>query len=616
MYLRKINSELHIYEFGDIKDRVLNIVLLLIKGDIKGGVIISLFEKELFIQLIEYLEKNDINYCFDESINKILSEIHGQNDVFHQHSIKALDIKNKLNDTDKEYVSFLKVIEENLIRRLYEHQAKASYHMAFSLNSCNFSVPGAGKTSIVYSAYSYLRENGTVSNILIIGPLSSYYPWKNEFFECFGYEPDITNLSILSREEKRKYLRKYHTELSEINFINYESLTGLEGAISSFLKKRRCMIVLDEAHRIKNPSSKRSISTLAFAEHATSRIVLTGTPIPNGYQDLLTLFEFIWPKKGVVGFRLNELKRLSKSPDSSKIQELMMNIDPFYVRIKKEYLLLPKPIHNAPIVVEMGEIQKEIYDSLLLDFLKGPYSFTDEALIMELKRAKLIRLMQASTNPSSIDLTGIKWDSFANSKLSNLIKKYNEIEVPEKFKVVLELIIMIQTTKKNKKVIIWSTFVQTIISLRNYLESNNIECELLYGDIDNEFRAEIIDRFHTDEKLKVIIANPAAVSESISLHKACHNAVYLEKNFNGAHFIQSKDRIHRVGLDISDEINYYYIFAERSIDSIIHKRLIEKEEMMLSIIEGNVVPLFEEGFESDLSETDIAYIEQYFRQGK
>lgn len=114
----------------------------------------------------------------------------------------------------------------------------------------------------------------------------------------------------------------------------------------------------------------------------------------------------------------------------------------------------------------------------------------------------------------------------------------------------------------------------------------------------------------------MIIANPFAVSESISLHKACHNAIYMERSFNAAHFIQSKDRIHRYGLKPGTETNYYYLLSEKSIDEVIHNRLIEKETRLRDIIESMPIPLFENaGLET--GDDDIkALIAEYVNRTK
>ena len=137
-----------------------------------------------------------------------------------------------------------------------------------------------------------------------------------------------------------------------------------------------------------------------------------------------------------------------------------------------------------------------------------------------------------------------------------------------------------------------------------YLKSNGIECRILYGatpvateDMSEEAYAEtreaIVKEFHKpDSPFRVIIANPFAVAESISLHKACHNAIYLERSFNCAHYMQSKDRIHRYGLPKDTETNYYYILSEDSVDETIDSRLRIKEQRMLEMIESMPIPLF------------------------
>lgn len=614
MFLRRSDDLIIVSNFDDLNLRLMSIIEQLIDGEIKNNQIITSFIKLNFLNLIDFLNDKNISYTLDQSLQELLDDIEEKKFEFSVHSKNALEIKNKLNNTDKGFVDFLIFAESNIKRRLFEHQAKAAYHMAYSLNSCNFSVPGTGKTTIVYSAYSFLKSKNKVERLLIIGPLSSYYPWLYEYYECFKVNPAITNLSELDLNDKKKYLLKHSNGLSEINFINYEGLSNVVSELEYFLNNGKTMVVLDEAHKIKNPSSQRSINTLKFANKASSRIILTGTPIPNGYQDLYSLFEFIWPKREITGFRLSELKKMTQNPDQQDVNFLMDNIDPFYIRIRKEHLRLPTPIHNEPIKVEMGQLQKEIYKSLISDFVKSDYSAGDEQLIFELKKAKLIRLMQASTNPSTIDLKGKLGYFDSNSLLFEKITNYKDTEVPEKFKTTLDLVKYIQGNHDNKKIIIWSVFVKNIYSLRTYLQKNGMQCEILMGEVDNNSRAEIIRRFHEDEKLQIIIANPAAVSESISLHKACHNAIYFDKNFNAAQFIQSKDRIHRVGLKKDDKINYYYLLSENSIDELVHRRLLEKEKMMLDIIEGNLVPLFDEDFSSDLSINDMRIIEDYFKK--
>ena len=78
------------------------------------------------------------------------------------------------------------------------------------------------------------------------------------------------------------------------------------------------MVVLDEAHRIKNiEGGQWAQAALAIAKFANARVILTGTPAPNGYEDLLNLFEFIWPDKRIVSAPANYLKEISGSKTPS-----------------------------------------------------------------------------------------------------------------------------------------------------------------------------------------------------------------------------------------------------------------------------------------------------------
>lgn len=612
MYLRRKNSNIEIdYSNSELTSREIKLITSYLQGDINGTSII--FEEALLKKCIELLEKQGYNFAYDEEIEKYIEDIKKEDDSFKDFSLNALLIKNNPNENNTQYLEFLDILRSSMKRRLYDFQARAAYHMAFSVNSCNFSVPGAGKTSIVYGAYTYLKHIRKVNKLLIIGPLSSFGPWKNEFKECFGFDTQIINLSNLNNNSKSKYLLSHKSLINEINFINYEGYTKIISQITSFVDNNSLMIVLDEAHKIKNPDSIRAKGVLEFSKKAAAKIILTGTPIPNGYKDLYNLFEFIWPEKKITGFSINDLSRIHKLSNSEKhINTLMTNIDPFYIRIRKEYLGLPDPIHNDPIRVKMGPLQQEIYAFIADDFLKTDVSYNEYELQNELKKGKLIRLMQSLSNPAIIgESISANIIDFNDSVFADKIINYEKYETPEKFKKVLDLCNMIKT--KNEKVIIWATYTSVIHSLDLYLRQHGFQNAILYGSTSNEEREYIIDEFHTNAELTIVIANAAAVAESISLHKVCHNAIYLDKNFNAAQYMQSKDRIHRVGLPEGVITNYYYILAEDTIDKLIHERVLEKERIMLDVIEGNTVPLFDDDFGSNMSQFDIDLIESYLK---
>ena len=582
--------------------------------------------------ILRLFDKFNIEYSKTEDTNKFVEDIDRENRNFSAFSSKAKNIRNNYHEND-DFKIFTDTVEKELTRELYPLQLLSAYHMSFSQNACNFSVPGAGKTSIVYGAYSYLKilnkDNPKfVDRLLIIGPLSSFAPWKNEYKECFGHSTSIKELVGISQIDRQNHF--FSNEYTEITLISYQSAALDVENIISFLKMHKVMVVLDEAHKIKNvEGGKWAEALLTLAKYVSARVILTGTPAPNGYQDLYNLYQFIWPHKNVIGFPVHYLQELSynKTPQAKEnVKILIDNISPFFIRIRKRDLDLPNPIINKPIFVQMGKIQQVIYNHIekkYIDYLeqeKNVSSFTQK-----LKKAKLIRLMQCLTNPKLLfkpldeylQEAGLSNDlGIDDRNIIKLLHDYSfKLEIPPKFIEIAKLIKRIITNNgADGKVIIWAIFIGNMFDLQAYLLSQGISSELLYGGIPNEnqetpeeirTREKIINEFHNEKcPYKVIIANPFAVGESISLHKACHNAIYLEKNFNAAMYMQSKDRVHRYGLKDNEIINYYYLLSKNSIDKDIHDRVLKKEERMLEIIENEEIPLLSMNMDSSNEDED------------
>lgn len=612
MYLTKNSNKLRISELAETEVSLIKFIKIHFDCHVESDYYECPFVINELIEFLNYLEKKDYQYNLSSEIYEIIKHLKNEKESFKDFANQARKIKNGETLQSNEFVTFKRKLAELLIRKPYHHQLLSAYHLYKSKNSCNFSVPGAGKTTIVYASYAVLKSDKVIDKLLIVGPLSSYLAWHDEYLLCFGKEPDIMPLHRKNKDEKIDFLTKYKDLQSEITFVNYESFNSILLEFSSFFKNNKVMVVLDEAHKIKNPNALRSKSILNVTAKAMVRVALTGTPMPNGYTDLYNLFEYLWPKKNITGFNLNQLKALTKKPQESPIMKLMDNIDPFYIRIEKKHLGLPQPIFHDPIKVDMKPIQSKIYKLIVDDFLNTDFdNYENEETIYFLKKAKLIRLMQTLSNPQAIKLDFNNESVNFNDNISKLILNYESYETPSKYEITNDLVKKI--ISRDEKVIIWSVFTHNINSLHDYLKSQGIHSEKLYGESSNEDREKIINQFHKDVNLKVIIANPAAVAESISLHKVCHNAIYLEKNFNAANYMQSKDRIHRVGLKKSDIVNYYYIITKGSIDIDIHNRVLEKEKSMIDIIEGRYVPLFDSDFDLDYDRNDLDYISKKLR---
>ena len=592
------------------------------------------------------LTKYGFSEIQSKSSEKVIQDYYEEARKFDEFSQKALHIRNNECDA-KEFAKFTHIVAENLTARsLYPLQLLSAYHMAFSQNACNFSVPGAGKTSIVYGAYAYLHnlpkeDSKYIDRLLIVGPLSAFGPWELEYEECFGRAATSKRLvGGINKSDKQDYLISKHP--AELTLISYASLISLQKELSFFLRHNRVMVVLDEAHKAKNTSGGVIAQTvLEMAKYSKARIVLTGTPAPNGYEDIYNMFKFIWPNKNVMGFEVNQLRDISATGDQARVTRLIENISPFFIRIRKSDLNIPPATNHPQIYVSMGPLQQRIYDFIekkyMNEIMKDETIDFSSRFKAVLVKAKMIRLIQAASDPAMLraplqnffedeDFPIEEFQSIDDSDVLKSILDYEATEIPTKYIAVKHLVSKILDS--NGKVVIWATFIHTIHKLKQYLESQGIPCQELYGatpieieDTENDelvlTREKIVKAFQNpDCPFKVIIANPFAVSESISLHKACHNAIYIERSFNAAHFVQSKDRIHRYGLKPDTITNYYYVLSRDTVDETIDTRLAEKEHRMTEIMESMPIPLFN-NISEDLGNEDIkALIRDYVRRTK
>ncbi len=591
------------------------------------------------LQTIErILNKFHIDINLGEATKQELISYDREQVNFTIFSEKAKKIRNNEFSSEldivEDFKDFKKTIHQKISRTLYPLQLLSSFHMAFAQNSCNFAVPGAGKTTIVYGAYTYLKnlpKNNPkhVDKILVIGPLSSFAPWENEYEACFGTKVSSQRMSgdiSITRIQKEQHL--YSDKPKELTLISHAGVPLLEKEIIDFLKKNKVMVVVDEAHRIKNAEGIWGQSVVEIAKEATARVILTGTPLPNGYEDIYNLYRFIYPFKyqDILQINYDQLKEMTKnmvSPDSERIKSFTKNISPYFIRIKKNDLGLPNPIEHL-IKVDMDEHQRSVYDFIEEKYINSFKHNSGGTIKDVLNKAKLIRLRQASTNPSLLlkplqdslehsseigdydpnyRFAEIDNESIDDVEIFQKIINYEKLYIPQKF-IKIEELLSNKIFLEGGKAIIWTIFIQNAEQLQNYLKQKDINSKLLIGRIPQDEREEIIEKFNdpSNNEFQVVIANPFSVSESISLHKGCHNAIYLERDYNAASFIQSRDRIHRVGLPEHTDTHYYYFVSTKSIDTVIDRKLNEKVKRMEKIIDEEI-PLFRRINDSD--ETDI-----------
>ncbi len=176
--------------------------------------------------------------------------------------------------------------------------------------------------------------------------------------------------------------------------------------------------------------------------------------------------------------------------------------------------------------------------------------------------------------------------------LADIIKHYDRIEKPGKLHAAIDLT---ETLRGHgEKVVIWSCFIQTLKLVAHALRRQGHGVRLLFGETPSEknslaqetTREQIIRDFVCEDSgVDVLVANPAACAESISLHKACSNAIYYDLSYNCAQYIQSMDRIHRVGGSEDRPAHYHFLQYVGTIDEDILANVRRKADNMAAIID-------------------------------
>lgn len=544
------------------------------------------------------------SYTF--KVSKALRDyINGKNIQIDKRKELGKLIKKKDSIVIGQFNKFSLIVNSEMERQLREKQMWDAFFIKEMKKSANYSVPGAGKTSIVYGAFAYLNKTGIdkVKKIIMIGPKNSFKSWKDEFVKCFGNKKKLKLLNIQDKKYRRQNERitalRFDSENCNLILINYDLLPSLVDVLSEIINSET-MLVFDEIHKIKAVGGAWSSAALDICKNAKYKVVLTGTPIPNSYLDLYNQLNILFTDeyKTFFKFSTSDLRK----PSDALIMKINDLIYPFFCRTTKKQLNVPEPNPDEIVISTMTNNEQTLFS-----YLRRRYSHNGLELY--------IRLLQASTNPKlllkKIDLNSIselftseeeeddsneyvnfeniKFDNSYNQEFTNFV---NEFDMTSKFWKGIEVVKKL--VSEGKQVIVWGIFIDTINRIKEELNSAGISAKIIYGATDLEEREKRIEEFRL-KRFKVLITNPHTLAESVSLHDACHDAVYFEYSFNLTHMLQSRDRINRLGLPENQYTQYYYLILksinpdEDSIDLKTYNRLEEKKKIMLKSIEGDLV---------------------------
>jgi hypothetical protein len=464
--------------------------------------------------------------------------------------------------------------------------------------------------------WALVRRDEKDLGLLVIGPLSCFRPWEEEFLDSFGRPADSLRLRGTATERGR-LLRL--ALVREMLLCSYQTAWREQAGLVDLLRARPWLLVLDEAHYVKSMTGVLSGAVRALAPHANRRMVLTGTPMPRSPEDLWSPFTFLWPGGGLMGNAEQHALRCKRSPDDV-CEDLKPQLAPFFHRTCKSDLNLPPVDQQFPLLpAEDVPPSQRLLIRLIEQTTLAEVSrllARDRRHLARWRRARIIRLLQAASNPMLLaeaidpaDLAGIDADTDdalaedpntvpltdERSHLAAVFRNYvGGVVIPAKVGFVVRR--CRELVAEGYKVVIWTVFLGNVALLEQLLK--DLRPLVITGEIpayeaeDDESgedtREQRITQFKTDSDRMVLIANAAACSESISLHKVCQHALYLERSFNAAHFLQSMDRIHRQGMPAGTTAHIEIPFISCAIERVLNRRLRDRQRRLYDLLDDTL----------------------------
>ena len=521
----------------------------------------------LIISIQEFLRKKSwLKYGWSNRGHSY--EISNDLRSFLENSIsKERDFEKYANSNEPQDINFSRL---NISRELRDFQKQAVNRQINLPSGANFSVPGAGKTTTTLALWRYFNDRGDVNKLLVIAPKSAFSAWEIEPSEVFA---DAENIKI------EQFLGQYIDRNVDLLITNFEQLDNSSklDRLIDWVIRNNVMLVIDEAHRVKaGPKSVRWNAIKKLTTFAKRIDLLTGTPMPQGYEDLVNLFCLSWQPLADNFFTLERMQSLSRGGIFERTTKLELNLPAMNIH---------------PVVIEMGDLHKEIYTSLTAIYSGILSARMSSRNLMRQKGKAVMTLIIAATNPSLISgfrtedsFLGLEWPPKEVKQDEDLLEKvrnYQNREAVSKMNWLLAF--MKKSKEEGKKVLIWSNFIGNLRIAEIMLKQFNPV--MIYGATPQEERVSLIERFKHDPDCFALITNPQTLGEGISLHHHCHEAVYIDRTYNAGLYLQSLDRIHRLGLAEDQVTNVYVLQSEGTVDTAISSRLQSKIQTMANALD-------------------------------
>ncbi|KAJ4992045.1 SNF2 family domain-containing protein [Stagonosporopsis vannaccii] len=456
---------------------------------------------------------------------------------------------------------------------------------------------GLGKTCQVIAFLSHLKEQGEGRPTLIIVPGSTLENWCREF-ERFSKKINFTPYygSQAERFESQDTIHdNIDTGNCDVIITTYDLAYRKED--NAFLRKCKPQIcIFDEGHVLKNANTARYKSLMRITPKC--RILLTGTPLQNSLQELMSILGFLMPDvfydkqddsvQEMLQILFKHKAKVTESDSHStllsaqRVQRARTMLTPFILRRKKAQVLKHLPKKTCRVeYCELTDTQKTLYDEqlqkqrkILLDRAAGLPVKDHANVMMKLRQAAihplLFRHRYTDDKIRKMSKACLREDTFAESnpdiiyeelqlyqdyqchhlalKYPGALKKFElkNREWMDSGKVQTLLSLLKKFKANGDRALVFSQFTSVMDILGWVFDDHDIPFMRMDGSTPIAERQGLMDVFHSDTSIPVFMLSTKSGGAGINL--ACANKVVIfDSSFNPQDDIQAENRAHRVG---------------------------------------------------------------------
>ncbi len=454
----------------------------------------------------------------------------------------------------------------DLFKPLFGYQQKGIEFLFGNISALLADEMGTGKTVQSVVALRLLFRQGKVTSALILCPpviigsaFLSNKTGKSEGWDghVYHWAPDLSVTVVRGSREQRKldWNCPAHIYITTFDTLRNDLAEGL--IESEDLNKFDCVIV-DEAQNIKNKTSGRAKAV--FKLIPKYRWALTGTPIENKVEDVISIFDFVKP---------GLFNQQYYTP-----QEIKDCITPFFLRRLKRDVMkdLPAKIRQEEWI-ELDAEQRTAYNEVLAsgraqlsDKLKTDNEFQ--------VRAHIFRLLQQLKQ-----ICNFGPDKFESPK-TNLVLD------------------CVETISQNsEKVLIFSQYEEYGLSrLERLLKDRGIKFVSYRGGMSDNERRRVVNEFRSKPDITVFLATIRSAGVGLTLTEASY-VIHFDHWWNPAVMWQAEDRAHRHGQ--KNNLTVYSLWVLDTIEEQINEKLRQKGLLIENVIDSLAVDAVEEMISTD-----------------